>query len=130
MLHILDHFGCDKPDMARSAHQVWYFVQEVLIKYGTLFTNIMSTSTVTSLYCNSRSGEMIDLFRLKYLGFFWVVLPFRAPISGPKMFLAAEMSFLSIGQFGRRFSLTMLINCVVLGLPIVLWILCARVAFE
>ena len=90
----------------------------------------MSIATVTSLYCNSKSGEMFDLFRLTDLVFFQVVLPFRAPISGQKMFSVAKMSFLSISQFGRRFSLRMLIICFILGLPIVLWILCAKVAFE
>ena len=90
--------------------------REVLVKYGTSFTNIMFTATVTSLYCNSKSG---DLSRLTDLGFFQVVLSFRAPISSPKMIAANKMSFFLIGQFGRRFSLTMHINCFVLGLPIV-----------
>ena len=73
---------------------------------------------------------MFDLFRLTDLGFFRIVLPFRALKSGPKLFLATKMSFLSIGQFGRRFSLTMLKNLFVLGFHIALWILCAEVAFE
>jgi len=52
--------------------------------YGMLFTNIMSTAAVTSFYLNCKSGDMFDLFRLTELGFFQVVVPFRAPISGPK----------------------------------------------
>ena len=103
--------------------------QEVLIKYGTLFTNIMSTATITSLYCNSRSGEIFNFFRLTDLVFPGCLAFYSTNIWSENVFGSQNVILIN-WVIWQGVSLAMLLNCLELDLPIILRILCARVAFE
>jgi len=103
---------------------------DMVTKIATLLMNMMSMDSVIFWGWSSTSMGTAVIWAVTWVGVFWVVLPFRAPTSGPKTCLAACISCRLMRHPGRSPSLMYQMKSFVLGWPIVHCTCCARVARE
>ena len=91
------------------------------MKNGIPFTCIRSKHRVTSLSRIRSSGGSRLLWMRTFGGACLTVLPFRLPVSGPKIVSAFTMSAVVTGQFGSWFRVTNRMKSLVDGRPITFW---------
>ena len=105
--------------------------RDVVMTKGISFMYIMSTARVTSPYFSNKSvGNSLYVPITTLDGLVLVVFHFSDPRLGPSISSARIMSAFVIGQFGNILFSTYLIYSLVLGRPIMSWMVRALRASE